>query len=695
MDNPARILIVEADTTIRSNMLRILESAGYLVSEAGTAHEALNLARLEHPQLGLVSAILPDAGGAETSQQLKSLPGLGDMFNAIILKKKNGTGPLPGGPEPGVDDYITCPITRRALQSRIRSMLASQSFRENERRKDEQLRQRLQEFTDLTAALRETTLELISERDLDTLLKNIIRRAGLLVGTDSGFIDLVDADGQRLRPQLGEGALAASLQFESALGEGLAGKVWQSGRPLVISDYDHWQGRIQTYPFGVISSVAGVPLVLGGKVVGVLGLAYRPTSGRSFGPGSMELLVQFARLASIAIENARLFSGQQQELAERSRAEAALRISEERFRLAFQTSPDSITINRLEDGIYVDINEGFTKLTGYTRDEIIGRSSLEFNIWEDPADRKQLLRDLITSGVVKNMEAQFRMKDGRVRTGQMSARIILLNEIPHILSITRDIDDNKRAEEQIRKLNTHLELRVAERTSQLQAANRELEAFAYSVSHDLRAPLRGIDGWSRALQEDYGSLLDSQAQEYLQRVRSETSRMDQLINALLQLSRVTRSELQFAQVDLSALAHSIARTLQETQDGNRMEFIIQPGLAAQGDHHLLEIALTNLFSNAAKFSSKRSQARIEFGQTLQNGKQAYFVRDNGVGFDMIYAKNLFGAFQRMHSQSEFPGTGIGLATVQRIIHRHGGRIWVDAKPDQGAVFYFTLNPSGS
>jgi light-regulated signal transduction histidine kinase (bacteriophytochrome) len=166
--------------------------------------------------------------------------------------------------------------------------------------------------------------------------------------------------------------------------------------------------------------------------------------------------------------------------------------------------------------------------------------------------------------------------------------------------------------------------------------------------------------------------------------------MGQLIDDLLQLSRITRAEMQFVPVDLSALAHGIAARLQEEQTGHRLEFSIQPGLMAQGDSRLLEIALTNLFSNACKFSSTRPISQIVFGQTLQNGKLAYFVRDNGVGFDMIYAKNLFGAFQRMHKQSEFPGTGIGLATVQRIIHRHGGMIWADSKPDMGAVFYFTL-----
>ncbi len=225
---------------------------------------------------------------------------------------------------------------------------------------------------------------------------------------------------------------------------------------------------------------------------------------------------------------------------------------------------------------------------------------------------------------------------------------------------------------------------------------RELESFSYSVSHDLRAPLRGIDGWSLALQEDYGAVLDAQGHQYLDIVRTEAQRMGQLIEDLLQLSRVTRGELARAPVDLSALAQSVARRLKDASPDRAIEFLIQPGLAADADARLLEVALTNLLDNACKFSAMREVARIEFGRgasqdpAAQAATQAYFVRDNGVGFDTTHAAKLFGAFQRLHAASEFPGTGIGLATVQRIVHRHGGRIWAEAQPNQGACFYFTL-----
>lgn len=231
---------------------------------------------------------------------------------------------------------------------------------------------------------------------------------------------------------------------------------------------------------------------------------------------------------------------------------------------------------------------------------------------------------------------------------------------------------------------------------QLEAANQELESFSYSVSHDLRAPLRGIDGWSLALIEDYSAQLDATALQYLSRVRLETQRMGRLIDDLLELSRTGRANMTISEVDLSALAELIAARLVQASPQRRMQFLIRPGLRADGDQRLLEIVLTNLLDNACKFSGTRPEAVIEFaqGEVLAPGSQtaesAFFVRDNGVGFDLAHAEHLFGAFQRMHKQSEFPGTGVGLATVERIVHRHGGRVWAESAPDRGACFYFTV-----
>ena len=263
---------------------------------------------------------------------------------------------------------------------------------------------------------------------------------------------------------------------------------------------------------------------------------------------------------------------------------------------------------------------------------------------------------------------------------------------PEGLSVfSTDIAARKQAEEEVQRLNAGLEQRVRDRTAQLEAANQELDAFAHSVSHDLRGPLRGIDGWSMALIEDFGPHLDDEARHYLGRVRSEAQRMGQLIDDLLRLSRVTREPLDRECMDLSALARCVADNLREIHASRQIDFAIQPGLTASGDARLLEVVLTNLLSNAVKFTGKLAAARIEVGRTENGGQPAFYVRDNGAGFDMAYARSLFGPFQRLHRSSEFPGTGIGLATVQRIVQRHGGSVWADAQVDRGATFYFTLS----
>ncbi|HZI15903.1 MAG TPA: CHASE3 domain-containing protein [Myxococcus sp.] len=245
----------------------------------------------------------------------------------------------------------------------------------------------------------------------------------------------------------------------------------------------------------------------------------------------------------------------------------------------------------------------------------------------------------------------------------------------------------------LRASEARLEARVLQRTRELTAANHELESFSYSVSHDLRAPLRAVDGFSQALQDDEGERISEEGQEYLKRLRAAAARMGQLIDDLLQLSRVTRTELRREPVDLSALARQVADELQRGEPGRDVTFDIAPDLKTQGDARLLRTALENLLGNAWKFTSKRSGARIEFFAESRDGETHYCVRDNGAGFDMAYASKLFTPFQRLHRPAEFPGTGIGLATVQRIIRRHGGDIVAEGMPEAGATFRFTLEES--
>lgn len=374
------------------------------------------------------------------------------------------------------------------------------------------------------------------------------------------------------------------------------------------------------------------------------------------------------------------------DITERKRAEESLRESEGRYRTLFECAPDGIVISD-PNSYFVGVNASICRMLGYTREELIGLCAS--NIVTEPGVRRiGPALDMIKAKAEHHHEWQFRRKDGSVFEAEVIASMM---PDGNLLGMIRDITERKQAEEEVRRLNEGLEQRVLERTAQLQAANKELETFSYSVSHDLRAPLRHINGFSQALLEDYDDKLDEEGRGYLHEVHNASQEMAKLIDDILQLARVTRSEMHREVVNLSDLAHLTFDQLQESDKDRNVVVKIEKGLFTKGDKHLLQIMLTNLLGNAWKFTSKRERAEISFGRTQKTDKSTYFVRDNGAGFDMAYVNKLFGAFQRLHTTGEFEGTGIGLATVQRIVHRHGGRVWAEGKVAQGAIFYFTLS----
>lgn len=267
--------------------------------------------------------------------------------------------------------------------------------------------------------------------------------------------------------------------------------------------------------------------------------------------------------------------------------------------------------------------------------------------------------------------------------------IIENGKVVKLRGAIQDITKSKRAEQEIRELNLQLEERVRQRTVELQATNQELESFSYSVSHDLRAPLRTLEGFSKAL-FDESKDFNEKDRHYVARIRAAASRMDELIRDILRLSRLSRTQMNIKVVDLSEIAQSIADELRRNNPERHVEVRVQPDLKVRADAGLIQIALQNLFANAWKFTSKREQAVIEFGRSNKFGTPTFFIRDNGVGFDMEFADRLFVPFQRLHSEEEFSGTGIGLATVQRVVHRHGGRIWAESAEGEGAIFCFEL-----
>jgi PAS domain S-box-containing protein len=382
--------------------------------------------------------------------------------------------------------------------------------------------------------------------------------------------------------------------------------------------------------------------------------------------------------------------GVARDITEVARAEQALRQSEEKFSKIFHASPDGILIARLEDGLVLDLNESYERLLGWPRDECIGRTTVELGIWARPEMRGPFIEEVKRQGSVSGYEFVMRRRDGSLRDVVTSTVLIDIAGTPCLISIVRDISEQRHAEEEIRDLNVTLEHRVKERTSELEAAVRELESFSYSVSHDLRSPLRAIAGYAKVIEEDYAGQVGAEGRAQLERIVSNAIRMGEIIDDLLDFARIGRAELKRVPIDMAGLAREVLAEQPEAGVGRGIDVRIGGMPTAMADRSLVRQVWSNLLSNALKYTRQRQQAVIEAGGTMEGGEAHYFVRDNGAGFDMAYASKLFHVFQRLHRDSAFEGTGVGLAIVARIVQRHGGRVWAEGAPEQGATFHFTL-----
>lgn len=370
-------------------------------------------------------------------------------------------------------------------------------------------------------------------------------------------------------------------------------------------------------------------------------------------------------------------------------------MSEERFRLLVDGVKEYAILMLDPEGNVLSWNAGAERLIGYRTEEILGLPISRFYPDDAPAFAAE------EALAVAARDGHFREEGWRIRKDgtRFWADVTLTalrdrgGALRGFAKITHDMTERRAADEQIRVLNAELEQRVRVRTEELARAVKELEAFSYSVSHDLRAPLRAIDGFSRALLGHGADRLDDEGRHFLDRIRAGARRMSELIDDLLLLSRVSRSEIRRGPIDIGEIAGGIVAELRRRDPGREVAVRIADDMKATGDRRLLTIALDNLIGNAWKFTSRKTPARIEVGGEARQGETVYFVRDDGAGFDMAYADKLFGAFQRLHDTAEFEGTGIGLATAQRVVARHGGRIWAEGRPDHGATFFFTLEAS--
>ena len=365
----------------------------------------------------------------------------------------------------------------------------------------------------------------------------------------------------------------------------------------------------------------------------------------------------------------------------------SLRESAERHHIILQTAMDGFCLLDTE-GRLLEVNDAYCRMSGYSAQELLTMGISDLEDIESAADTARRIETIVAQGAAR-FESRQRRKDGSVFDIEVNVHYLPMDG-GRLVAFLRDVTGRRQDEVEIRRLNEELEERVLARTLQLEATNRELEAFVYSVSHDLRQPLSAINAFSQLVVEDAGEQLSGESREHLARVRAAAQRMALMIDGLLELSRAARIDLVIEHVDVSAMAGEVVAELCAAQPERRVDLVVAPGLQAQADPAVLRVVLANLLGNALKFTSGHETARIEVGETVVEGERAFYVRDDGAGFDPAYAGKLFEPFHRLHRADEFPGTGIGLATVSRSVARLGGRVWAEAEVGKGATFFFTL-----
>ncbi len=552
---------------------------------------------------------------------------------------------------------------------------------------------KIQKLTQLYSALSQCSEAIVRSSSEAELFPRVCRAAVQFGGLKMARISIVDPDTGFVRTVAGFGHGADDLNGhqvssdpDSPLGRGPTGTAIRENRPVWCQDLLNdptlapWHER--ALRLGV-ACLAALPLHRHGVVVGVFTVYY--AEAHAFDESLRKLFLEMAANISFALDNFERDS-------RRQRAEEALRESDARYRALFERNPTPTFALDQETLMFLAVNQATIDKYGYSLEEFMAMTIADLQVPEDRARVEAELRGFYAQDAdqITHRERRHITKSGRIIFANVVGQPLKLGDRRARLISVSDVTERRLFEEELRRLNQELERRVEERTHALQVANRELEAFSYSVSHDLRAPLRAINGFGHVLEEEHAAQLGERGRELLGRMRAGAIRMGLLIEDLLKLSQISRRAVHVTPVDLTALAREVADELQAGEPERRVEWVIAPGMNAEGDAGLLKVVLQNLIGNAWKYSSKRDSARIEFGLTEVGGSTEYFVRDNGAGFDMAYAQKLFGAFQRLHSVAEFAGSGIGLATASRAIRRHQGEVRAEGRVGEGASFYFTL-----
>ena len=536
------------------------------------------------------------------------------------------------------------------------------------------------------------------EIDLPRLISQLLRIAMENAGAQHGAL-VLDRDGEWVVAAVGDAesrdvTILDSVELRRAEGvsAGIVLAAARNGTGIVLGDAAA-EGDFVGDPRVTahrVRSVMCTPLVNQGRISGVLYLENN-LARNAFAASRQELLRMLSTQMALSLDNALLYQKAQKEIVERRLAEAALRESEDRFHTIYDSVNDAVFVQDMHTGAIIDVNGTMCSMYGYARNEALALGIGDLSLGEAPyteADSRAWLRAAASGPQMFEWKA--RDKAGRVFWVEVNMRRASIGGADRILVVAREITGRKQAEEQISRLNDELENRVQQRTAELAQANKELESFSYSVSHDLRSPLRAIDGYARILEEEHGGALDGEGRRVCAVIRSNAERMDHLINDLLSFSRMGRVELQPSEIDMNGLVRSVLEELTQLEADDRLEVRVAELPAASGDAAVMRQVWMNLLSNALKFSSKQATIRLEVGASADAREVVYTVRDNGVGFDMAHAGKLFGVFQRLHTEAEFPGTGVGLAIVKRGVQRHGGRVWAEGRPGAGAAFFFAL-----